>query len=80
MIFSIRKRLFIMLLALIGTVWIGVTWQVYVDTQHEVEELFDANLAQNAKVLFALIGHEMAEYKEENIGKHSKLNLEKHFL
>ncbi len=64
MIFSIRKRLLLLLLILIGSVWSVVTWQVYVDTQHEVEELFDANLAQNSKVLLTLIKNEIIKYKE----------------
>ena len=64
MIFSIRKRLLLLLLILIGSVWSVVTWQVYVDTQHEVEELFDANLAQNSKVLLTLIKNKVTEYKE----------------
>jgi len=71
MIYSIRKRLLLLLLSLIGSVWLVITWQVYVDTQHEVEELFDANLAQNAKVLFAFIQYEMAEeYREIELEEH----------
>ena len=45
-------------------IWGIVTWQVYINTQHEVEELFDANLAQSARVLFGLVKHEMEEHKD----------------
>jgi two-component system sensor histidine kinase QseC len=51
---------------------------VYIDTQHEVEELFDANLAQSAQVLFGLVKHEMVEehHKEEE----RMIELEEHLL
>lgn len=65
-ILSIRRRLLILLLGVICSLWGIVTWLVYVETQHEVEELFDANLAQSARVLFGLIKHEMEEYEEED--------------
>ncbi|RKZ50149.1 MAG: hypothetical protein DRR16_18755 [Candidatus Parabeggiatoa sp. nov. 3] len=61
--FSIRKRLLYLLLSTLCAAWGIVTWQVYVSTQHEVEELFDANLAQNARVLLGLI--QLAEHQEE---------------
>jgi two-component system sensor histidine kinase QseC len=62
---SIRRRLLFLLLSVICGVWGIVTYLVYVDTQHEVEELFDANLAQSAQVLLGLLKHEMAE--QDNI-------------
>ncbi len=62
---SIRKRLLLLLLGVIGSMWAIVTWRVYIDTQHEVEELFDAQLAQSARVLFGLIKHEVADNEEE---------------
>jgi len=61
---SIRKRLLLLLLSFICSVWGIVTWLVYVDTQHEVEELFDANLAQSARVLLGLVNHEIEEYSK----------------
>jgi two-component system sensor histidine kinase QseC len=68
---SIRRRLLFLLLSVICVVWSTVTWRVYVKTQHEVEELFDANLAQSARVLFGLLKHEALEEKEgeEDKGK-----------
>lgn len=62
--FSIRKRLLVLLLSVICGVWGIVTCRVYIETQHEVEELFDANLAQSARVLLGLVKHEMEEHKE----------------
>ena len=52
---SIRRRLLIILLLAISFVS-GVTLVLsYYDAQHEVQELFDAQLAQSAKVLQALL-------------------------
>ncbi|MDM8564371.1 ATP-binding protein [Candidatus Halobeggiatoa sp. HSG11] len=70
MIFSIRKRLLLLLLASIGIVWSVVTWQVYTDTQHEVEELFDANLSQNAKILLTLIKQEIVDHKKIELAEY----------
>ena len=62
---SIRKRLLFLLVGVIGSLWAIVTWQVYIETQHEVEELFDAQLAQSARVLFGLIKHEIEDQEDE---------------
>jgi two-component system sensor histidine kinase QseC len=74
---SISRRLLILLLSVICGVWGIVTWQVSIDTQHEVEELFDANLAQSAQVLLGLVKHEMEEeYKKAEEEK--RIELEEH--
>ena len=57
--------------------WGIVTWLVYADTQHEVEELFDANLAQSARVLLGLIKHEIEEGEDD---EEEKIELEEHLL
>ena len=75
MTFSIRRHLLFLLLSVIGSVWAVVTWRVYIDTQHEVEELFDANLAQNAWVLLALIKHELQEHEKN---KNEWVEIEEH--
>jgi len=62
---SIRRRLLFLLLSVICGVWGIVTWRVFIDTQHEVEELFDANLAQSARVLLGLVKHEMEEEEKD---------------
>ncbi len=63
---SIRRRLLFLLLSVICGAWGIVTWRVYVNAQHEVEELFDANLAQSAQVLFGLLKHEIEEQDDED--------------
>jgi two-component system sensor histidine kinase QseC len=58
---SIRRRLLFTLLFTISLVS-GITLLLsYYDAQHEVEELFDAHLAQSAKVLQALLLPELVQ-------------------
>lgn len=56
---SIRRRLVILLLGVIIFTGIVTVALSYKDAQHEVGELFDAQLAQSAKVLDALILHQI---------------------
>lgn len=51
---SLRLRLLLILVALFTLVWVLVTTASYYAAQHEVEELFDAQLAQYARTLQAL--------------------------
>ncbi|BAP57359.1 sensor kinase protein [Thioploca ingrica] len=73
---SIRKRLLFLLVGVIGSLWVIVTWRVYIETQHEVEELFDAQLAQSARVLFGLIKHEVEDQEDEAEEKEQHLVLD----
>ena len=59
---SLQHRLLWLLLSVITSVWILACWNIYEDTQDEVEELFDANLAQTAKVLYRLLEHEILDH------------------
>ncbi len=64
---SIRQRLLITLLTLIAIAG-GITLQrSYQDARHEVQELFDAQLAQSGRVLQSLVYHEALE------GEHSSV-------
>lgn len=58
---SIRKRLLAILLSAIGGVWLLTTVASYLDTRHEVGEMFDAQLAQGARTLLSLSSHELGE-------------------
>jgi two-component system, OmpR family, sensor histidine kinase QseC len=84
MTISIRKRLLFLLLSVISGIWFLITWQVYVNAVHEVEELFDANLAQSARVLLGLVRHEMEEYEdnrdEYEEDEDDEIELEEHLL
>ncbi|WP_186297644.1 ATP-binding protein [Sedimenticola selenatireducens] len=58
---SIRKRLLITLIGLIGVTWLGVFVLISKDSTHELEEIYDASLAQNARILFGLLQQEVKE-------------------
>ncbi|WP_425056337.1 ATP-binding protein [Pseudomonas abyssi] len=78
---SIRKRILIRVLGLlvIGTVIMG--WASHHDSTHEVEELFDAQLGQSARVLIGLLSasqgqmstEQLAQALLETTGEHPKL-------
>ncbi|MCB1758540.1 MAG: sensor histidine kinase N-terminal domain-containing protein [Gammaproteobacteria bacterium] len=61
---SLRLRLIAMLLSAVLVVWLAVAVLVYFAAGHEVEEVFDANLAQSAHILRALVLHEIEEEGE----------------
>ncbi|MES9879404.1 MAG: ATP-binding protein [Sedimenticola sp.] len=52
---SIRKRLLLLLLGMISLVWVAIMQLVTYDAHHEIEEIYDASLAQNARILFAVL-------------------------
>jgi two-component system sensor histidine kinase QseC len=58
---SIRRHLIFSLLSITTLVWLVTTLESYRETQHEIEELFDAQLAQSARTLLTVAGHELAE-------------------
>jgi two-component system sensor histidine kinase QseC len=56
---SIRHRTLALLL---GTLLVSlslISWRSYRDARHEIEELFDAQLAQSARLVQGLVGREM---------------------
>ncbi len=75
--YSIRRHLTFNLIswALIMTVLPGVL--VYFDAAHEVEEIFDANLAQSTRVLHGIINRESIKHKQDILDSlHLKDSLE----
>jgi two-component system sensor histidine kinase QseC len=63
--FSLRRRLFALLLGGVTAAWLVTVVFSYVDAHHEVDELFDAQLAQAAQTLLALASHKPDEHIEE---------------
>ena len=61
---SVRSRLLITLSGVFLAAWVVVGITAYVDAKHEVEELFDAELAQSAKLLYTLLENELREDEE----------------
>ena len=64
---SLRLRLLIILVGMFSLVWILITTASYFSTKHEIEELFDAQLAQYARTLQGLTVHELEEGEHEDI-------------
>jgi len=50
---SIRRRLLLLLLSSIALLWIGTAAFSFAAARHEIDELFDAQLAQSAQVIMA---------------------------
>lgn len=73
---SIRRRLLLSLIGLISITWLGIFVLVNRDATHELEEIYDASLAQNARVLFGLLKQEILEGEVEMI---RKIELDRHF-
>jgi two-component system sensor histidine kinase QseC len=61
---SIRRRLLVALISILLLVWLVVVVLVYRAAEHEVEEVFDADLARSARTLHALLLHEAEEEQE----------------
>ncbi len=67
--FSLRRRLLALLLGGVTVAWLATMLFSYIDAHHEVDELFDAQLAQSAQTLLALAGHDADSDLAENIDK-----------
>lgn len=58
---SIRTRLLVLLLLLVAGSFGLISHKIYNDSVHEVRELFDAQLAQTARLLMGLVRHDLSE-------------------
>ena len=63
--FSLRRRLLGLLLGGVAAAWLVTMVFSYVDAHPEVDELFDAQLAQAAQTLLALASHDEGEGVED---------------
>jgi len=63
--FSLRRRLLSLLLGGVAAAWLVTMIFSYIDAHHEVDELFDAQLAQAAQTLLALASHDEGEDIED---------------
>ncbi|MCU7917339.1 MAG: hypothetical protein KZQ95_03170 [Candidatus Thiodiazotropha sp. (ex Epidulcina cf. delphinae)] len=61
---SIRRRLLISLISTIVILWLIAVFFVYRAAYHEVEEIYDATLAQQSRILATLMSHEIDEDRE----------------
>lgn len=56
---SIRARTLLLVLSLLGLTTSLISYKSYRDAQHEIEELFDAQLAQTARLLEGMVSRDM---------------------
>jgi two-component system sensor histidine kinase QseC len=64
---SITKHLLILVLSVSCLFWLIIAGQAYYNTRHEIAEVFDANLAQNARALYSLLQNEIRDGAHRNI-------------
>lgn len=57
---SIRTRLLVLMLTLLTLALSLISYKIYSDASHEVEELFDAQLAQTSRMLMGLVRHDLS--------------------
>ena len=65
--YSIRSRTLVLVLGLLGVSLAVISWISYRDAQHEIEELFDAQLAQTARLLEGLVSRDMPPPARESL-------------
>ncbi|WP_417792516.1 ATP-binding protein [Stutzerimonas xanthomarina] len=56
---SIRNRTLVLVLGILLLSLSLISWRSYRDARHEIEELFDAQLAQSARLVQGLVMHDM---------------------
>ena len=66
--FSLRHRLLMLLIGGVSLAWLVTMGLSYVDAHHEVDELFDAQLAQTAQTLLALADDEIDDINADDLG------------
>ncbi len=58
---SLRLRLVLLLSIGLGIAWLVAAWFTHAESRHEINRLFDAQLAQSAQVLLGTTRHELHE-------------------
>ena len=58
---SLRLRLILLLSVGLGVAWLVAAWFTHIESRHEIDRLFDAQLAQSAQVLLGTTRHEIHE-------------------
>lgn len=64
---SIRARTLLLVLGLLSLSMTLISYKSYRDAQHEIEELFDAQLAQTARLLAGLVGQNMSKSERTSL-------------
>jgi len=64
---SIRTRTLALVLGLLAVSLAAISWKSYKDAEHEIEELFDAQLAQTARLLEGMVARDMPRSARESL-------------
>ncbi|PKO46391.1 MAG: two-component sensor histidine kinase [Betaproteobacteria bacterium HGW-Betaproteobacteria-22] len=63
---SLRLRLVLLLTLGLGAAWLIAAWFTHIESRSEIDQLFDAQLAQSAQVLLGTTRHELHERIEHD--------------
>ena len=63
--FSLRRRLLLLLLGGVSAFWLATLTLSYLDAHHEIDELFDAQIAQTAQTLLTLARDHEGHWHED---------------
>lgn len=64
---AIRYRLLVMVLGIVVLAGVTALWRGQIDVQHEVDEVYDAELAKSARVLMGQTLHELGASQSSNL-------------
>lgn len=67
MLRSIRTRTLVIVLGMLSVSMTLISYKSYRDANHEIEELFDAQLAQSARLLQGMIGQDVAPQAQHRL-------------
>ncbi|MGE5492583.1 MAG: hypothetical protein ACM31P_15000, partial [Actinomycetota bacterium] len=71
--FPLRRRLLLLLLGGVSVCWLATVAWIYAGAHHEIDELFDAQMAQTAQALLALT----SPHLEDNDPRHGFQKMER---
>ncbi|RIK94398.1 MAG: hypothetical protein DCC73_07530 [Proteobacteria bacterium] len=77
---SIKRRMLVILLGIFAVVWMSVATITFMNVRREVRDVFDAQLAQAARVLATLVRDEVKEFGEDGSIADDALSIQIHDL
>ena len=75
---SLRLKLLLLLLAIVAAAWSATAVFSFLDARHEMDEIFDAQLAQTAKLLLAQADHDIEDLQDRRDGVASEVRSDDH--
>ena len=75
---SLRLKLLLLLLAIVAVAWSATAVFSFLDARHEMDEIFDAQLAQTAKLLLAQADHDIEDLQDRRDGVASEVRSDDH--